>query len=283
MHIVRFPRCKYPWIEAILSTPGPEAGPSSSAIGTGRALACDQGGARRGKLTVMCGRFSLNAPRHQIAAQFHVDEVLADEEPPRFNIAPTQGVLAVATSRDGTSRRLGTFRWGFVPSWAEDPSVGSRMINARAETAWTKPAFRRAFATRRCLLPASGYYEWRSGSGRRKTPFYFHRRDGLLLAVGGLWEVWHGPGGEVLRSCTILTTEPNALAAAVHDRMPVLVPENAWDRWLAPEPLTDEERRAATAPAREDLLVADRVSPAVSNPANEGEELVRPVPDDEVT
>lgn len=233
----------------------------------------------------MCGRFALDASRYEVAEQFHVDEVAEDSAPDdrRFNVAPSQEVLAVASSRDGTVRRLGTFRWGLVPGWASDPSIGNRMINARAETAPDKPAFRRAFERRRCLLPASGYYEWKSAEGGRrrkasKVPYYFRRRDGLLLAIGGLWEVWHGDGDdEVLRTCTVLTTRANALGAEVHDRMPLLVPEHLWDRWLAPEPLTEEERLSAIAPAPEELLVAIRVSDAVNDPRNDGPELAQEV------
>lgn len=234
----------------------------------------------------MCGRFTLSASRHEIARRFHVDEVVAEEERARYNVAPSQQVLAVATSADGTSRRLGTLRWGLVPSWAKDPSIGNRMVNARAESAGSKPAFRSAFARRRCLVPASGYYEWRVATGegrpgRHKVPYYFRRKDGLLLALGGLWEVWHGPDDLTLRSCTILTTDANELGARVHDRMPVLVPEALWDRWLAPEPLTDEDRAAAVAPAPDDLLAAVRVSERVNDPRSEGADLVEPVGDED--
>lgn len=236
----------------------------------------------------MCGRFSLAASRRDIADRFGVDEVLVDADPDRYNVAPSQLVLAVATSADGSTRRLGNLRWGLVPPWAKDPSIGNRMVNARAETAATKPAYRNAFARRRCLIPASGYFEWQAGTGERgsrkggrKQPYYFRRKDGLLLAIGGLWEVWHGPEDETLRTCTILTTDANELGAMVHDRMPVLVPEELWDRWLAPEPLSDEDRVSAVAPSPDDLLEAVRVADLVNDPRNEGAELVEPVGGDE--
>ena len=229
----------------------------------------------------MCGRFSLAVSRHEIAEQFHVDDIVADVDPRRFNVAPSQQVLAVATSTDGSRRRLGNLQWGLVPPWAKDPSIGNRMVNARAETAATKPAYRNAFARRRCLLPASGYFEWASSGERggrpKKVPFYFRRKDGLLLAIGGLWEVWHGPVEQTLRTCTILTTDANRLGVEVHDRMPVLVPEELWDQWLAPEPLGVVARTAAVAPAPDDLLEMVRVSDRVNDPRHEGEDLVAPV------
>lgn len=232
----------------------------------------------------MCGRFTLREDRYEVARQFQVDDVVADEMPPRYNVAPSEDVLAVATSRDGTVCRLGTFRWGLVPSWARDPSIGYRMANARIESADTKSAFRRAFLSRRCLIPASGYYEWQVrepvGPGSRrphKVPYHFHRRDGLLIALGGLWEVWHGSDDEVLRTCTVLTTNSNATNAPIHDRMPVIIPEELWDHWLAPLPLDGADREAVLAPAPDDLLVVERVSERVNNPKNEGAELIEAV------
>jgi putative SOS response-associated peptidase YedK len=231
----------------------------------------------------MCGRYTLSASQDEIAEQFGVDDVVAGEAPPRYNVAPSQLVFAVAASADGSRRRLGELQWGLVPSWATDPSIGNRLVNARAETAATRPAFRGAFARRRCLLPASGYYEWQAGTAgggaRRRIPFYFRRRDGRLLAIGGLWEVWHGPEDRTLRTCTILTTAANELGATVHDRMPVLVPEELWGPWLAPGPLDEAEREAAVAPVPDDLLVAVRVADRVNDPRNDGKELVEPVGD----
>ncbi len=233
----------------------------------------------------MCGRFTLSASLSEVAEQFHVDDVVAGEEPPRYNVAPSQLVFAVATSADGSRRRLGQLQWGLVPPWAKDPAIGNRMVNARAETAATRSAFGNAFARRRCLIPATGYYEWgpndAGGRSRHRVPFYFRRRDGRLLAIGGLWEAWHGPAGRTLRTCTILTTGANQLGAAVHDRMPVLVPEDLWGRWLAPGPLDDAERAAAIAPAPEDLLMAIRVADRVNDPRNEGKDLVEPLEDGE--
>jgi putative SOS response-associated peptidase YedK len=245
----------------------------------------------------MCGRFSLFADRDDVVAQFHVDDVLADGQQPRYNVAPSQPVLAVASSATGARRRLGTFRWGLVPHWAKDPSIGNRMINARVETAGSAPSFRAAFERRRCLIPASGYYEWKApggshgagsgasggsggsggGSRPRKIPYYFRRRDGLLLAMGGLWEVWHGPDGEVLRTCTILTTDANGTNAPIHDRMPLIVPRRRWDEWLAPTPLAVEARAEVLAPVPDDLLVVEQVSDRVNDPRNDSPDLIEAV------
>src|SRR5690606_25370196 len=135
-----------------------------------------------------------------------------------------------------TTRRVDAFHWGLVPRWAKDPKIGSRMINARAETVAEKAAFRSALKKRRCSVPADGFYEWQKLAGRTaKQPFYIHRPDGEPYAFAGLWETWRGPDGtgdEVLRSCTIITTAPNSEMAKIHDRMPVILPPEAWDTWL---------------------------------------------------
>src|SRR5438067_8316989 len=163
-------------------------------------------------MTRMCGRYVSAMPAEQLAEEFHVDVVKADDLPPKYNVAPTDQVYAVAISRDGL-RQLGTFKWGLVPNWATDPSIGSRMINARAETVSSKPAFRRLLQKRRCILPADGFYEWQRRDGKKtsKQPFFIRRADGKPLALAGLWEVWKPrdePDAEWLRSATIITGEP---------------------------------------------------------------------------
>ena len=192
----------------------------------------------------MCGRYASTSRPADLAEQFHVAEVKAEPLDPNWNVAPTDPVYAVAESRG--VRQLGTFRWGLVPSWAESPAVGARMINARAETVATKPAYRQALARRRCIVPADAFYEWApvaqpvdqpvgKQARPRKQPYAIARRDGRPLAFAGLWEVWHDrddPGGPPLRSCVIITTGANDLVRPVHDRMPVVLPPEAWDRWL---------------------------------------------------
>ena len=233
-------------------------------------------------LAAVCGRFSMYEDTRRLADRFGVDEVVVDDVRARWNVAPSQPVVTIASSRDGRTRRMGEMRWGLVPFWAKDPSIGNRMINARAETLASSRAFAAAFETRRCIVPASGFYEWQrveAGPGHRasRKPFYVHTADGEPLALAGLWEVWHDAEGRALRSCTVITTEPNALLAPVHDRMPAILAEGSWDRWLAPRPLTVEEHAAMLGPAPAGLLVLTEVGTEVNSPKNDGPGLVEPV------
>ena len=227
----------------------------------------------------MCGRFSLYEPSERLARIFAVDEVSGGQPEAQFNVAPSQQIFAVACSRDGNTRRLGTLRWGLVPGWAKDPSVGNRLINARAETVSSAPSFRRAFETRRCLVPANGFFEWRRDPGPKKTrghPFFARPDDGSLLALGGIWEVWHGPDDQVLRTVAIITTIANAELAPVHDRMPVIVEPDDWARWLAPEPLDPAAAGALLRAAPDDRLALMEVADLVNDPKHDGPELIEP-------
>ncbi|MGO9657472.1 MAG: SOS response-associated peptidase, partial [Acidimicrobiales bacterium] len=209
-----------------------------------------------------------------------VDEVEAPELPISWNVAPTQPVYAVAKSSGG-ARRLRALRWGLVPSWAKDPRVGSRLINARAETLAKRPAFRSLVPARRALVPVSGFYEWRRpalGGRAGAQPFYFHRADDWPLVLAGLWDLWLDAEGRPLRTCTIITTPANATMAPVHHRMPVVVPADAWEEWLRPEPLRPGRLSELLAPAPDDLLDAHPVTTAVNKAGNDGPELVLPVP-----
>jgi len=237
----------------------------------------------------VCGRYTSTTPVADLAAVFEVDEITVDEHPPSWNVAPTQQVLTIATSRDGDKRRLGQMRWGLVPSWAKDPTVGNRMINARAETLPTRRAFARAFATRRCIITCDGYYEWqrqpqmRSGTQpgpqkkERKQPFWIHPVEAGPMALGGLWEVWYDAEGQRMVTCVIVTTAANRRTAAVHDRMPLILPPEVWDRWLAPSPLDDSEAARILVPAAEDLLELRPIADAVNNVRNDGPELIKAV------
>jgi len=180
----------------------------------------------------MCGRYRLSR-RKQILEE-HFDCVSGMEDwSPRYNIAPTQSVPVIRQNPKEPVRELSLFRWGLVPSWAKDPSVAARMINARSETASTKPAFSEALKFRRCLVPADGFYEWRK-TGKVKEPYCFEINDGQLFAFAGIWERWNNPSGKPLETCSILTTTPNAVTSAVHDRIPVILNPDNYDLWLDP-------------------------------------------------
>lgn len=248
----------------------------------------------RGRRSVwcMCGRYTSTSSVADLASVFEVDEVRADPLPPRYNVAPTLPVYAVALTRPkeeedkGPRRALGTFRWGLVPSWAKDPAVGNRMINARAEGIADKPAYRNAVARRRCLIPADAFYEWQrrtGGDGRPagKLPYAIRRRDGRPMALAGIWEVWRDkgdPDAEPVRSCAIVTTEANALLAPIHDRMPVILEQQDWAAWL--DPSTDMAVvEKLMAPAAPEVLEAYPVSTRVNNVSHDGPELLEPLPE----
>jgi putative SOS response-associated peptidase YedK len=225
----------------------------------------------------MCGRYVSVASRADLAELFDAEPV-GEELRSRWNVAPTQTVYTVTSNREGDQRRLDAYRWGLVPSWAKDPSIGSRLINARAETLAGKPSFRAALKQRRALIPADGFYEWQKREGRaRKTPFYFHRPDDQPFAFAGLWEAWRDAEDRWLRSCTIITTDANEVMAPVHDRMPVVLDPTSWQEWLAPQPLDPGRLAELLAPPPDDLLTAHEVSTAVNNVRTDGAELITPV------
>jgi len=241
----------------------------------------------------MCGRFVSASSPALLADRFAVDEVDASvgEVPaPDYNVAPRRNVLVVREHDD--HRVLSRLRWGLVPSWAKDPKIGDKMINARAETVAEKPAYRRAFAKKRCIIPADGFYEWKagpkpSGGGRPvKQPYFIHRLDGEPLAFAGLWETWKVPedadpelGGDDgwLRSCAIVTGPPNELMVPIHNRMPVVLPESAWDQWLDPDNHDVEALTQLLVPAPAEWFEAYAVSTAVNNARTNTAELVRPI------
>jgi putative SOS response-associated peptidase YedK len=184
----------------------------------------------------MCGRFTLVTAEQDLAVQFNLPEVPALE--PRYNIAPTQPVAAVRITPEADQRELVMLRWGLVPFWADDPKIGARMINARSETVAEKPAFRAAFRRRRCLVLADGFYEWQKQNGA-KQPYYIQMADRGAFAFAGLWELWKRKGDDddeiVVESCTVLTTQPNALVRDVHNRMPVILKPEDYELWLDPQ------------------------------------------------
>ncbi|PZS22664.1 MAG: hypothetical protein DLM54_02605 [Acidimicrobiales bacterium] len=229
----------------------------------------------------MCGRFVATTPSGVLAARFSVDEI-ADEGPaPSWNVAPTADVRAVVRSRRTGARRLGTLRWGLVPHWAEHISVGAKMINARAETVASKPAFRDALARRRCIIPADGFYEWQSvGGGKLKQAYLVRRADGEPMALAGLWESWRPPDAtedEWLRTCAIVTTRANDDLLTIHPRMPVVLGSEAWEGWLDSDMLDAEAAVALLGPAPTDALVHYPVGNAVNDARHDGPELAEPL------
>lgn len=224
----------------------------------------------------MCGRFALRAPLHQLIDQFLFTPGPDLALQPRFNIAPTQPIMALRYGNDDCQRELAAFHWGLVPSWANDAGMGARLINARSETVAAKPSFREAFRQRRCLVPADGYYEWQK-EGRRKQPHFFHRADHQLFAFAGLWESWTDPeSGHHRESATILTRAANRVTRPIHDRMPVILNVEDYDRWLDPA-LTDQDslQSLLMSPGPEDLAV-DRVSTRVNSPRNDDAGCLEP-------
>jgi putative SOS response-associated peptidase YedK len=229
----------------------------------------------------MCGRFVSSSPPDELAKYFAVEEVAEQALEPSYNVAPTKDIYVVLET--GGVRRLDAFHWGLVPFWAKDPSVGNKMINARADSVTTKNSYKRAFAKRRCIIPADGFYEWQKIPGQKaKQPMYIERADGEPLAFAGLWELWRpkgapeGDDSQLLRSCTIITGDPNEKMAEIHDRMPVMLPPSAWADWLDP---TNDDLEAVgklLVPAPSDLITIHPVGTAVNNVRNDGPELIEP-------
>jgi putative SOS response-associated peptidase YedK len=218
----------------------------------------------------MCGRFALIVDASVLADVFDVDP--PQDLEPRFNIAPTQNVPIVRCGDRG-ERECSMLRWGLVPSWAKDEKIGARMINARSETAAEKPSFRSAIKTRRCVVPTSGFYEWVKGADG-KQPHFIHFTDARVFAFAGLWERWSKGENGPLDTFTILTTTPNDLIAGLHDRMPVILPPDAYSEWLEPKPLPPERLQSLTAPHPHEDMEAYPVSTHVNRPANDDPECI---------
>lgn len=226
-------------------------------------------------MAAMCGRFTLKTKPEQLAEQFDLPEVPWFE--PRYNIAPTQPVVAVrAPGGTGAGREAALLRWGLIPSWAEDPAIGNRLINARAESIATKPAFRSAFKQRRCLVLADGFYEWAKTTDT-KQPHYIRMRDGRPFAFAGLWERW-SRGAEPIESCTLITTTPNDVLCSIHDRMPVILEPADYDRWLDRSHTNAEELMALLQPYAPEAMECYPVSLLVNNPRHEEPGCIEPVP-----
>lgn len=225
----------------------------------------------------MCGRFTLRSSPAAVAEHFGLDPAGLPDLPPRYNIAPTQPVAAVAPSSEGEVRSLALLRWGLVPHWVKDPDDFPTLINARAETAPEKPAFRDAFGSRRCLVVADGFYEWeKPDGGGPKQPYYVRRPDGGPFGFAGLWERWSGGEGRTVDSCTILTTEANELLRPIHDRMPVVLDRAHHDAWLDPAS-SRSQLEALLRPAPDDALRAFPVSRRVNSPEHDDPACIEPL------
>lgn len=222
----------------------------------------------------MCNRYRLTHAKPYLAERFGaVGEI---EERPRYNIGPTQQVVTVRKEEGKKTRKFTTMRWGLIPSWAKDLSIGTHTLNARSETVTTKPAFRESILTKRCLIPADGFYEWRK-MGSVKQPYCFEVGEGGLFALAGLWDQWKSPDGQIIESCTILTTTPNSLVAAVHNRMPVIVTPDKYDLWLDPDVNDFEEIRDILKPYDANLMRRYPVSRKLNNSKFDDAESASPV------
>ena len=223
----------------------------------------------------MCGRFTQQRPSAELAALFAAED-LAESPGERYNLAPQQAGLVVV-EREDRRRALVPYRWGLVPTWAKDAKIGNRLINARAETVASTPAFRASFAKRRCIVPADGFYEWERPSPAIRQPNLIRRHDGEPMAFAGVWSSWRDPSqpdAEPVRTFSIITTPANATLAPIHDRMPAILPAAAWSTWLDPLPPEPGELLALLVPAPDDLLERFPVSRRVNNARNEGADLI---------
>jgi putative SOS response-associated peptidase YedK len=219
---------------------------------------------------IMCGRFALIVDASVLADVFDVDPPHDFE--PRFNIAPTQNIPIVRTGR-ALTRECEMVRWGLIPPWAKDMTIGAKMINARAETVAEKPSFRAAVKRRRCLVPANGFYEWVT-TKNGKRPYFIHFEDRRTFAFAGLWERWTARGGASLESCTIITTTANELISDLHHRMPVILPPEHHGEWLRPESLTNGRLNELLVPHPDEGMAAYQVSTHVNRPANDDAECI---------
>lgn len=222
----------------------------------------------------MCGRFTLATDSAELQQAFPEVQFPAEGRP-RFNVAPSQPVLAVPN--DG-KLSADYFLWGLIPTWAKDPAIGSKLINARAETLGEKPSFRGSYKYKRCLVFADGFYEWKTEAGSKtKIPHFIHLESGLPFAFAGLWDEWHAPDGSQVKTCTIITTEPNELMSKLHNRMPVILPPTAYEQWLDPTPQKPETLQNLLVPYPTNLMTAYPVSTLVNSPNNDRPECLIPV------
>jgi putative SOS response-associated peptidase YedK len=222
----------------------------------------------------MCGRFTLTIDPAHLQEAFPW-AVIPNDLNPRFNIAPTQPVAVIPNTGDNI---LSMYKWGLIPSWSKDPAIGERMINARAESLAEKPSFRNAYRRRRCLILTDGFYEWKQNPGMKsKQPVYIRLKKNSPFAFAGLWELWTAPDGSEIRSCTIITTQPNTLLEPIHNRMPVILPAETYSLWLTPndQPISQLNELLVPYPANE--MIAYPVSKLVNSPQYDSPDLIKPI------
>jgi putative SOS response-associated peptidase YedK len=222
----------------------------------------------------MCGRFTLSQTAERVAEVFQVSAVPPLE--PRYNISPTQAAPVVFRTTNSPERQFTYMHWGLIPSWADDPKMGARLINARAETVTEKPSFRAAFKRRRCLVVADGFYEWQT-INRKKQPFYIQMGDRRPFGFAGLWEHWQSADGSEIESCTILTTEPNDMLRPIHNRMPVILNPTEYDLWLDLDCSNTKQLQPLLCPFPSEAMTCYPVSPVVNSPKNDSPECIQPV------
>jgi putative SOS response-associated peptidase YedK len=224
----------------------------------------------------MCGRFTLTATVDQLVDRFDVEFFLEQEEYlPSYNVAPSQSVLAVINN--GSHKRMGFLRWGLIPPWAKDMSIGYKMINARAETLSEKPSFRNAYKNKRCLIVADSFYEWKRIDSKTKTPMRIKLKSDELFAMAGLWESWKAPEGKTIYSCSVITTQPNELVQDIHDRMPVILKPEDEKNWLDPSISDTSKLQSLLKPLEPSLMEAYEVSPLVNSPKNNSIQLIQKI------
>ena len=222
----------------------------------------------------MCGRFTLTIDPYHLQQAFPW-AVVPNELRPRYNIAPSQPVAVITNLGDNV---LSMYKWGLIPSWSKDPAIGDRMINARSESLAEKPSFRNAYRRRRCLILADGFYEWKQNPGMKsKQPVYIRLKNGFPFAFAGLWELWSSPDGSEIRSCTIITTQPNSLLEPIHNRMPVILSHEAYPLWLATEDRQAGQLNELLVPYPADEMIAYPVSKLVNSPQYDSPDLIKPV------
>lgn len=219
---------------------------------------------------IMCGRFSMTSPIEQIQLAFDISNLDEVDMTPRYNVAPSQQILSIVG--DGKDHRAGFLKWGLVPSWSKDPKIGFKMINARSETVDTKPSFRNLLKRRRCLIVADGFYEWKNEDGK-KQPYRIKMKEDHLFAFAGLWDRWEN-SGEIIHSCTIITTEANEVVSGIHDRMPVILPKDRQDIWLNPAVQDSSQLKELLQPFPAEEMIAYQVSSLVNSPKNDVPEVL---------